>query len=55
VAATVRRSRSCTARLERFLGNLVRYPPLVEEVLDDTLLVAWERAAGFKGESKLPT
>jgi RNA polymerase sigma-70 factor (ECF subfamily) len=42
-------------RLERFLGNLVRHPHLVEEVLDDTLLVVWERAAGFKGESKLST
>jgi RNA polymerase sigma-70 factor (ECF subfamily) len=42
-------------RLERFLGNLVRHPQLVEEVLDDTLLVVWERAAGFKGESKLST
>jgi len=42
-------------RLARFLGNLVRHPQLAEEVLDDTLLVVWERAAGFKGESKLST
>lgn len=42
-------------RLERFLGNLVRHPQLVEEVLDDTLLVVWQRAASFKGESKLST
>lgn len=42
-------------RLERFLGKLVRHPQLAEEVLDDTLLVVWERAAGFKGESKLST
>ena len=42
-------------RLERFLGNLVRQPQIAEEVLDDTLLVVWERAAGFKGESKLST
>ena len=42
-------------RLERFLANLVRHPQLAEEVLDDTLLVVWERAAGFKGESKLST
>lgn len=42
-------------RLGRFLGNLVRHPHLAEEVLDDTLLVVWERAAGFKGESKLST
>jgi RNA polymerase sigma factor (sigma-70 family) len=42
-------------RLERFLGNLVRHPHLVEEVLDDTLMVVWERAGSFKGESKLST
>lgn len=42
-------------RLERFLGNLMRHPQLVEEVLDDTLLVVWERASDFKGESKLST
>lgn len=47
--------RKYRVRLERFLGNLVRHPQLVEEVLDDTLLVVWERAAGFKGESKLST
>jgi RNA polymerase sigma factor (sigma-70 family) len=47
--------RKYQVRLERFLGNLVRHPQLVEEVLDDTLLVVWERAAGFKGESKLST
>jgi len=47
--------RQYRVRLERFLGNLVRHPQLAEEVLDDTLLVVWERAAGFKGESKLST
>ena len=43
------------ARLGRFIAKLVRQPQLAEEVLDDTLLVVWERAAGFKGESKLST
>ena len=42
-------------RLGRFVAGLVRHPQLVEEVLDDTLLVVWERAATFKGESKLST
>lgn len=42
-------------RLRRFLANLVRQPQIVEEVLDDTLMVVWERAADFKGESKLST
>ena len=42
-------------RLTRFLMNLVHHPQLVEEVLDDTLLVVWDKAASFKGESKLST
>ena len=42
-------------RLARFVGNLVRQPQIVEEVLDDTLMVVWERACDFKGESKLST
>jgi len=42
-------------RLTRFVGKLVRQPQIVEEVLDDTLMVVWERAADFKGESKLST
>ena len=42
-------------RLSRFLFNLVRRPHLVEEVLDDTMMVVWERGASFKGESKLST
>lgn len=42
-------------RLGRFLSNLIHHPPAVEEVLDDTLMVVWNRAASFKGESKLST
>lgn len=42
-------------RLTRFLANVVRQPQIVEEVLDDTLMVVWERAGDFKGESKLST
>jgi RNA polymerase sigma-70 factor (ECF subfamily) len=42
-------------RLNRFLFNIVRKPQIVEEVLDDTLMVVWERADRFKGESKLST
>lgn len=42
-------------RLTRFLFNFVRQPHIVEEVLDDTLMVVWERADRFKGESKLST
>ncbi|MBW8783856.1 MAG: sigma-70 family RNA polymerase sigma factor [Novosphingobium sp.] len=42
-------------RLTRFLMNLVHRPPLVEEALDDTMMVVWERADTFNGASKLST
>ena len=42
-------------RLTRFLLNLVRRPQLVEEVLNDTLMVVWDRADSFNGTSKLST
>jgi RNA polymerase sigma-70 factor (ECF subfamily) len=42
-------------RLTRFLINLVRRPQLVEEVLNDTLMVVWERSDSFNGASKLST
>jgi RNA polymerase sigma-70 factor (ECF subfamily) len=42
-------------RLTRFLMNLIRRPLLVEEVLNDTLMVVWERPDSFNGESKLST
>lgn len=42
-------------RLTRFLTNLVRRPQLVEEVLNDTMMVVWERANSFNGDSKLST
>ena len=42
-------------RLTRFLHNLIRRPTLVEEVLDDTMMVVWNRAESFHGTSKLST
>jgi RNA polymerase sigma factor (sigma-70 family) len=42
-------------RLTRFLMNLVRRPTLVEEVLNDTMMVVWDRANSFNGASKLST
>jgi RNA polymerase sigma-70 factor (ECF subfamily) len=42
-------------RLTRFLTNLVRRPQLVEEVLNDTMMVVWQRGDSFKGGSKLST
>jgi RNA polymerase sigma-70 factor (ECF subfamily) len=42
-------------RLTRFLFNLVRRPQLVEEVLNDTLMVVWDKPESFNGASKLST
>ena len=42
-------------RLARFLINLLQRPQLVEEVLDDTMMVVWNRADSFNGASKLST
>jgi RNA polymerase sigma factor (sigma-70 family) len=43
------------SRLSRFLTNLTRRPNLVEEVLNDTLMVVWDRAATYNGASKVST
>ena len=42
-------------RLSRFLVHMLRQPDLLEEVLNDTLLVVWQRADRFDGRSKLST
>jgi len=42
-------------RLARFLLNLLHRPQLVEEVLNDTVFVVWERSDTFRGASKLST
>ena len=42
-------------RLSRFVGNLVKRPQLVEEVLNDTMMVVWQTAGSFRGTSKLST
>jgi RNA polymerase sigma factor (sigma-70 family) len=42
-------------RLTRFVANLVRRPPIVEEVVNDTLMVMWDRSDSFSGASKLST
>ncbi|HEY1129739.1 MAG TPA: sigma-70 family RNA polymerase sigma factor [Roseateles sp.] len=42
-------------RLWRFLSHLMRQPDAIEEVLNDTLLVVWQRADSFDGRSKLST
>ncbi len=42
-------------RLSRFLINLIHRPHLVEEVLNDTMMVVWDRLDSFAGASKLST
>ena len=43
------------ARLRRFIGLMTPQPAIVEEVLNDTMLVVWKRAATFNGQSKVST
>lgn len=42
-------------RLSRFLLNMTQRRHLVEEVLNDTLLVVWNRADSYNGTSKVST
>ncbi|MEO7688019.1 MAG: sigma-70 family RNA polymerase sigma factor [Sphingomonas sp.] len=42
-------------RLTRFLLKFVRRPHIIEEVLNDSMMVVWERADSFHGASKLST
>jgi len=42
-------------RLARFLTHMLQRPQLVEEVLNDTMMVVWQSAGNFRGDSKLST
>lgn len=42
-------------RLGRFLQRMTRSPTLIEEIVNDTLLVVWRKAATFNGSSKVST
>lgn len=42
-------------RLTRFLERMTRRPQLVGELLNDTMLVVWNRADRFNGASKVST
>lgn len=42
-------------QLSRYLTRLIRRPDMVEEVLNDTMFVVWEKAANFEGRSKVST
>lgn len=42
-------------RLSRFILNMVHRPHLAEEILNDTLMVVWRKAAAYDGRSKVST
>lgn len=42
-------------RLARFLQRMARNAALIEEVVNDTMLVVWQKAATFDGSSKVST
>jgi RNA polymerase sigma factor (sigma-70 family) len=43
------------SRLTRFLGRMTRSVELIEEVVNDTMLVVWQKAATFDGSCKVST
>jgi RNA polymerase sigma-70 factor (ECF subfamily) len=43
------------SQLHRYLSRLMRQPEMVEEVVNDTLFVVWEKASQFQGRSKVST
>lgn len=42
-------------RIARFAARLTRHPDIIEEVVNDTMVVVWQKAGGFRGRSKLST
>jgi len=42
-------------QLSRYLMRLLRRPEMVEEVVNDTMFVVWEKAERFEGRSKVST
>jgi RNA polymerase sigma-70 factor (ECF subfamily) len=42
-------------RLRRFLGGMLRQSTMVDEVLDDTMMVAWRKAHTFDATSRVST
>ena len=47
--------RTYFSRLSRFIGRMTRNAPLIEEVVNDTMLVVWQKAASFDGSCKPST
>lgn len=44
-----------TPRLSRYLSRLVRRADVVEEIINDVMLVLWQRAGDFDGRARLST
>jgi RNA polymerase sigma-70 factor (ECF subfamily) len=47
--------RSYHGRLCRFLSRLTRRPDVIEEVINDCFWIAWQKAASFRGDSRVST
>ena len=47
--------RQYVPRLYRYLSKLIPQPDLIEEVLDDVMVVVWQKAACFNGTAKPST
>ena len=42
-------------RLVRFLGRFTRRDDVIEEVINDTFLIVWQKAAEFRGQARVST
>jgi len=47
--------REYNRRLVRFLGRFTRRDDLIEEVINDTFLIVWQKAADFRGQARVST
>jgi RNA polymerase sigma factor (sigma-70 family) len=47
--------REHNARLTGFLTKLIHQPQIVEEVIDDTMMIVWNKPDSFRGACKLST
>ena len=42
-------------RLARFLRRMTRRHELVDEIINDTFLIVWQKSGGFRGDSRVST
>lgn len=42
-------------RLTRFLGRFTRRDDMIEEVINDTFMIVWQKAGEFRGEARVST